>query len=42
MKLKDKWPTEIPKSGCEQQISKNVTQQDERTRKINEEKMELW
>jgi len=42
MKLKDKRPTEITKTGSEQQISKNVTQQDERTRKINEEKMELW
>jgi len=32
MKLKEKLPTEIPKSGCEQQIRKNITQQEERTR----------
>jgi hypothetical protein len=32
MKLKEKWPTEIPKSGCEQQIRKNVTQPEKRTR----------
>jgi len=32
MKLKEKWSTEIPKSLCEQQIRKNVTQQEEKTR----------
>jgi len=32
MKLKEKWPTEIPKSGYVEQIRKNVTQQEDRTR----------
>jgi hypothetical protein len=31
MKLKEKWPTGIPRSGCEQQIRKDVTYKEERT-----------